>query len=389
MFKFTSFPPTIRDTQNRILSGIKAMPLKNETADGESSFAMGRKYYTETNKTETSLTNKIMLKKKYLGGNNRDASSVIDKKKFSQIGSGSVNAEGNNISFTPVNDNNLAYRSLARLRGSGHILPVKLSKSYIIRFEEQVAIIKSRPALGSAILIIGDNNASNEVSLLASELTFVDENEISPLPKQFVMKDRIFTKTLISYDADFNPYLYDGSDLLITNFAVVILFTEDNTVDDFKTEYHPNFGTNLKNYIVSGGNVIFGNYFLQNLLSNFIYSNIPYAYTRRNVYAETLLANVTYNLVHPITTNVNPNIALTPQNIISNVAINPQALTLASTTNGIPFISIYKNPITNSRTVGFNGYLGTISPAKDDAGVIIHNYAVLIYNSVYWCMGLI
>jgi len=365
------------------------MPLKNETADGESSFAMGRKYYTETNKTETSLTNKIMLKKKYLGGNNRDASSVIDKKKFSQIGSGSVNAEGNNISFTPVNDNNLAYRSLARLRGSGHILPVKLSKSYIIRFEEQVAIIKSRPALGSAILIIGDNNASNEVSLLASELTFVDENEISPLPKQFVMKDRIFTKTLISYDADFNPYLYDGSDLLITNFAVVILFTEDNTVDDFKTEYHPNFGTNLKNYIVSGGNVIFGNYFLQNLLSNFIYSNIPYAYTRRNVYAETLLANVTYNLVHPITTNVNPNIALTPQNIISNVAINPQALTLASTTNGIPFISIYKNPITNSRTVGFNGYLGTISPAKDDAGVIIHNYAVLIYNSVYWCMGLI
>jgi hypothetical protein len=329
------------------------------------------------------------LKKKYLGGNNRDASSVIDKKKYSQIGAGSVNAQGINISFTPIKDNNQVSRSLARLRGSGHVMPVKLSKSYIIRHEEQIALIRSRPQLGSAILIIGDNNASNEVALLASELTFVDENGISTLGKQFEMKDRLFTKTLVTYDIDFNPYLYDGSDLLITNYACVILFTEDNTVDNFHTEYHPNFGTNLKNYIVSGGNVIFGNFFLQNLLSNFIYSNIPYAYTKKNVYAETLLARVNYNLVHPITTNVNPNIALTPQRIISNVAINPQASILASTTNGIPFLSIYKNPLSGSKTVGFNSYLGTISPAKDAEGVIIHNYAILIYNSIYWCMGLV
>jgi hypothetical protein len=389
MFKFASFPPTLTETQNRILKGVKAMPLKNEAADGDSSFAMGRKYYTDTIQTETSLTNRIILKKKYLGGNNRDASSVIDKKKYSQIGAGSVNAEGINISFTPIKDNNQVHRSLARLRGSGHIMPVKLAKSYIIRHEEQVATIRARPKVGSAILIIGDNNASNEVALLASELTFVDENGISPLGKQFEMKDRLFTKTLVTYDSDFMPYDYDGSDLLITNYAVVILFTEDNAVDNFTTRYHPNFGTNLKNYIVSGGNVIFGNFFLQNLLSNFIYSNIPYAYTKKNVYAETLLATINYNLVHPITTNVNPNIALTPQRIVSNIAINPQASTLASTTNGIPFISIYKNPISGSRTVGFNSYLGTISPAKDDEGVIIHNYAILIYNSIYWCMGLV
>jgi hypothetical protein len=388
MFKFASFPPIKKDTNNRILTGVKAMPLKNEAADGDSSFAMGRKYYTDTINTETSLTNRIILKKKYLGGNNRDASSVIDKKKYSQIGAGSVNAEGIHIAFTPIKDNNQVHRSLARLRGSGHVMPVKLSKSYIIRHEEQIAIIRSRPKVGSAILIIGDNGASNQVQLLASELAFVDENGISPLPKQFVMKDRLFTKLLISYDADRNPVYYDGSDLLTTNYACVIFFTENN-INDFKTEYHQSFGNNLKNYIASGGNVIFGNYFLQNILSNFIYSSIPYAYTKKNVYRETLLSSVRYNYDHPITTGVNPNIALTPQSIISNVAINPLALTIVSTSGGIPFISILKDPNSGSRTVGINGYLGTISPAKDDQGIIIHNYSILIYNCIYWCMGII
>jgi len=389
MFKFASFPPTLKETHNRILTGVKAMPLKNEAADGDSSFAMGRKYYTDTINTETSLTNRIVLKKKYLGGNNRDASSVIDKKKYSQIGAGSVNVEGINISFTPIKDSNQTYRSLARLRGSGHVMPPKLSKSYIIKREEHIAIIKSKPKVGNAILIIGDNNASNQVQLLASELTFVDENNLSPLGKQFEMKDRLFTKTLVTYDTDFNPYLYDGSDLLTTNFACVILFTEDNTVDNFKTEYHPNFGNNLKNYIVNGGNVIFGNYFLQSHLTNFVYSNIPYIPTKRDVYTETLLSTVKYTYNNRITTDVNPNIALTPQNIVSNVAVNTQASTIATTSNGIPFIIIYANPNNGSRTVGFNGYLGTISPAKDDNGIIIHNYAILIYNCVYWCMGII
>jgi hypothetical protein len=389
MFKFASFPPTLKETHNRILTGVKAMPLKNEAADGDSTFAMGRKYYTDTINTETSLTNRIVLKKKYLGGNNRDASSVIDRKKYSQIGAGSVNVEGVHIAFTPIKDNNQVHRSLARLRGSGHVMPVKLSKSYIVKREQQIAIIRSKPKIGDAILIIGDNNSSNEVQLLASELTFVDENNLSPLGKQFPMKDRLFTKTLVTYDTDFNPYLYDGSDLLRTNFACVILFTEDNTVDNFKTEYHPDFGNNLKNYIVSGGNVIFGNYFLQTHLTNFIYSNVPYIPTKRDVYNETLLATVKYTYNNKITTDVNPNIALTPQKIVSNIAVNTQASTIVTTSNGIPFISIFANPNNGSRTVGINGYLGTISPAKDENGVIIHNYAILIYNCVYWCMGII
>ena len=113
-------------------------------------------------------------------------------------------------------------------------------------------------------------------------------------------------------------------------------------------------------------------------------------YDRATIYAETLLSSLTFGSSHPITANVNGNIALTPQNIAVNIAVNPTAVTIARTTSGnIPFISVRKDLASGSRTVGFNGYLGTISPAKDTNGVIIHNYAVLIYNSVYWCMGFV
>jgi len=105
-FTFTSHPPVLNKSNNRILIAPKAMPFKNSNSSGDSTFSSGRAVYSKS--LDTSLTKlsspsydqSIIWKKKFCGGTNRDASSVAERKKANNIGFATINESGGEISFS-------------------------------------------------------------------------------------------------------------------------------------------------------------------------------------------------------------------------------------------------------------------------------------------------
>jgi len=112
---------------NGTLSSLKAMPQKDSTSDGTSSFAMGRKNYYET--LVTPPTNEVWKQKKFIGGN-RDASSVVARRKAVEIGVGTMNAGTQPLSFTTVKDINVTNNALRRVRAGGAYVPPAKTQHY-------------------------------------------------------------------------------------------------------------------------------------------------------------------------------------------------------------------------------------------------------------------
>ena len=108
------------EINNGTLSSLKAMPQKDITSDGTSSFAMGRKNYYET--YAQAPTNAVWKQKKFIGGN-RDASSVVARRKTAEIGVGTMNANSQLMSFTTVRDINDGNNALRRVRAGGTYVP--------------------------------------------------------------------------------------------------------------------------------------------------------------------------------------------------------------------------------------------------------------------------
>ena len=113
------------EINNGTLSSLKAMPQKDITSDGTSSFAMGRKNYYET--YAPVATNSVWKQKKFIGGN-RDASSVVARRRATEIGVGTMNANSKLMSFTTVRDINNGNNALRRVRAGGTYVP-KTAKS--------------------------------------------------------------------------------------------------------------------------------------------------------------------------------------------------------------------------------------------------------------------
>ena len=113
------------EINNGTWSSLKAMPQKDSTSDGTSSFALGRRTYYETYASAPS--NDVMKQKKFIGGN-RDASSVVARRKTNEIGVGTLNASSQPISFTTVRDINVRNNALRRVRAGGAYVP-KVAKS--------------------------------------------------------------------------------------------------------------------------------------------------------------------------------------------------------------------------------------------------------------------
>jgi len=105
---------------NGTLSSLKAMPQKDITSDGASSFAMGRKNYYETYAPAPS--NAVLKQKKFIGGN-RDASSVVARRRATEIGVGTMNSGAKPLSFTTVKDINVTNNALRRVRAGGAYVP--------------------------------------------------------------------------------------------------------------------------------------------------------------------------------------------------------------------------------------------------------------------------
>ena len=120
-------PPVLTEINNGILSSIKAMPFKDITSDGNSSFAMSRKDYAKTIQS-TPTSNTVLLHKKWFG--NKDASQVTANRRMTEIGVGSLNVNNNNMSFKNVVDNNTQRQALTRVRNSGSAVPAKKIHKY-------------------------------------------------------------------------------------------------------------------------------------------------------------------------------------------------------------------------------------------------------------------
>ena len=114
----------IQNIQNNQLNGKAAMPLKDSTSSNENTFSMNRRNYFLTN-PETGNTVTQNLQKKYTG--NRDASSVIARRKASAVGNGSLNASGAAYSFTGNNNRNEVDSALKKVRSGGYVPGPKIA----------------------------------------------------------------------------------------------------------------------------------------------------------------------------------------------------------------------------------------------------------------------
>jgi hypothetical protein len=101
---------------NNLNNGISAMPQKESTSDGNSSFEMGRKIYMNT-----VTNNNNQQCKKWIGGN-RDASQVTSNRKNTSIGKGTSDAI---LSFKTYKNENTVKDALIRCRSGGACAPPK------------------------------------------------------------------------------------------------------------------------------------------------------------------------------------------------------------------------------------------------------------------------
>ena len=123
-------PPVLTGINNGVLNSVHAMPLKDITSDGTSTFAMSRRGYLRSSLiTPTFKTNTINSQKKWMG--NRDASSVTANRRVNQVGKGTLNTViGGKMAFTTVRDTNTQRTALQRARSSGSVAPAKKTHKY-------------------------------------------------------------------------------------------------------------------------------------------------------------------------------------------------------------------------------------------------------------------
>jgi hypothetical protein len=139
--------PIIQGINNNILNFKNAIPLKNLTSNNEQSSEIDRKLFNKAFQTtvNSSLQNgksiiqrespaiqhgyvvdgpKTQLQKKWIGGN-RDASQTTLRRRMNTTGQ-TIQTSGP-VSFNSGNDNNPRIQALARVRGSGSRVPLKVA----------------------------------------------------------------------------------------------------------------------------------------------------------------------------------------------------------------------------------------------------------------------
>jgi hypothetical protein len=111
--------PVRTNINNGTLYFRKSMPQKDLTSDGGSTNMMGRRTYEEiTNGTHSIALDK---QKKFIGGN-RDASSVVARRKANSFKGMQDAAANSNTTVRDINDSSSALR---RVRAGGYVPPIK------------------------------------------------------------------------------------------------------------------------------------------------------------------------------------------------------------------------------------------------------------------------
>lgn len=112
---------------NGILKASKASPMKDNDADGDSSFSMDRRLFVRTN-TDVA-TPAVIYKKNWYGAKNKDASSVTNSRRIVEMGT-SLNAKKEDFSFKTTRDINVTREALKRTRCGGCVVPAKKIHNY-------------------------------------------------------------------------------------------------------------------------------------------------------------------------------------------------------------------------------------------------------------------
>ena len=128
------------EINNGLLKTQNAMPQKDSTSDGQSSFSADRRayYHTSTLKPKITVLNPPHLgmtnhtvfdgthtakQKQWYG--NRDASEVTRRNRVQGVGLGTFNSTGQAMSFESHSNVNTVNSALNRVRGGGAVAPPK------------------------------------------------------------------------------------------------------------------------------------------------------------------------------------------------------------------------------------------------------------------------
>lgn len=112
------------NTNNSVLTGVNAMPMKDNSADGTADFAKNRAIYAST-----PALSAPSLEKKWIG-NSASASSIISNKRALAVGKGSTTRVAG-IPMSLVSNNDMVRReALRRVRNQGSTVPKKHSQAH-------------------------------------------------------------------------------------------------------------------------------------------------------------------------------------------------------------------------------------------------------------------
>lgn len=161
---------------------------------------------------------------------------------------------------------------------------------------------------------------------------------------------------------------YTGANLTTGNFDVVMIYTNGGIT------FNSAIGSNLNNYITSGGPVVFGVFMWGNVtaLTNFTYTNCPYAYkgTQGNQ-----TATMTKSVAHPITSNISTAVTTGTTFYTPSITAQANATSIATYPDATSMVAYQTAP----RRVGVN-----IWPLAGTA-----NCYRLYLNSILWAGGLL
>lgn len=115
--------PIIQNINNSTLSGAFSMPVADQNMNRENDFAMNRHLYLNV-----PLSSPVQ-EKKWMGNTSRDSSSLTANRRARAIGQPSVNEVGKPQSFVSNHEKNTRIEALARVRGSGSVVPPKVRHS--------------------------------------------------------------------------------------------------------------------------------------------------------------------------------------------------------------------------------------------------------------------
>lgn len=156
---------------NGALKSVNAMPQKDSTSDGTSSFELGRSIYVNSFPKAGDIQTKQNNQKKWQG--NRDASQIIANRRNTSIGRGSINTTVQTpLSFTTYKDVNVVQSALNRCRSGGCVVPTKKLYSNIglVTNYKQPVLNQAMPAFVDART---GNTITNYIQPINKSKTFL------------------------------------------------------------------------------------------------------------------------------------------------------------------------------------------------------------------------